>query len=293
MDLKNLKIADEEDVKGKKKEDPKENIKDTKTEDVEEEEDESKKPLEIGGFLTPVNNTQPTIDPPKEVLARDLSAGHAILLADGRPCEVLCRTDTRAQQGPLASRHKIVLELVELFDRGTLDPLVVKATEKLKRVDVKRVKYTVVCLLFSFLFLLRELVPSLSLSLSLSPLSLLRCEEHVLLIPHMTNHPVLNIHSSASTASTIPTTASSRCRNNTVIRPRGPLPILSFREVNWAMGCPFSSLIARMTTMGMGSLLVSQIILITVIVISVIGWETCGGGIRLRGVDANGGVVYV
>lgn len=189
MDLENLKIEDTvEDVKGKKKEDTDEDAKNTKTEeseeveserdfeeeeDEDEEEDESQYPLELGGFLTPVNKTQPPIAPPKEVMARDLSAGQAILLPDGgRPVEIVSRTDTRAQQGPLASRHKISFELYDLWDRETLDPLVVKATEKLRQVHFERVRYEVVgfcSLLSSILFggFWEPFLPSLSLRLSL------------------------------------------------------------------------------------------------------------------------------
>lgn len=159
MDLKSLEIADtaSENVKGKRREDIDEDaitaIQDSEEEE-EDDDDESKKPLEIGGFLTPLDEkAQPPIDPPKETLARDLSPGKAIIASDGSPCEISARTDTRALQGPLASRHQIALELIDLWDRDKLERLVVKATEKMREVAVRRGMYEVVGLPF-FLSLL-------------------------------------------------------------------------------------------------------------------------------------------
>lgn len=164
MDLENLKIEDtaQEHMKGKNKEDTDEDaittIEDSDEEEEEEDADndssssqsESNKPLEIGGFLTPLDNkTQSPIDPAKEVLARDLSPGNAILLTpDGRPCEIAARTDTRALQGPLASRHQIALELIDLWDKETVERAVVKATEKMRRVVVERRSWEVVSEIF-------------------------------------------------------------------------------------------------------------------------------------------------
>ena len=68
------------------------------------------------------------------------------------------RTDSRAPSGAVASRHKVALELVELFDKeavgvGVGPALVVKATERLERVGVRRERWCLVCGYPSFGFL--------------------------------------------------------------------------------------------------------------------------------------------
>lgn len=117
----------------------------------EPETSETAPPLELGGFLLPMSHHPPP--PPTDTHARDLNPGDTILYA-GRPCEIVTRTNTLAQKGPLASRHQVSLDLIELFDKeelklldeGELKPAFVsKATEKLQRVRVERVRYTAVC----------------------------------------------------------------------------------------------------------------------------------------------------
>lgn len=119
---------------------------DMKVEEGTDIEGETEVPLEIGGFLTPVK-TQPPIEPAIiETLGRDLSVGQ-VIYSHGRHCDIISRNDTRAQSGPLASRHQVTLKLVELFDveqKERLEPIVVKATQKLQRVNVARVRYSMV-----------------------------------------------------------------------------------------------------------------------------------------------------
>ena len=125
------------------------------------EEQDPEEPLELGGFLTPQEG-QPTIEAPTEIPARDLKTGQAILF-EGRPYKLVGRTDSLASSGPLAARHKIALELVDLFSKEALGrPLDVRATEKLQLISTARSRYTVVCMLFpSFLpsFLPSNLIP--------------------------------------------------------------------------------------------------------------------------------------
>lgn len=145
------------------------------------EQEEPESPLEIGGFLTLVPNYQyhqrssssssspssstndyntpqsPTTTTTTEILARDTELGQSILF-ESRPCEIVGRTDSRAPSGAVASRHKVALELVELFDKeavgvGVGPALVVKATERLERVGVRRERWCLVCGYPSFGFL--------------------------------------------------------------------------------------------------------------------------------------------
>ena len=134
----------EEEEEEEEQEEEQEEQEEEEEEVKEEEDDEMTDPLDIGGFLTPVN-PQP-IDPPTLVHARDLTVGQAILI-NNQPFDIISRSDSRAQSGALASRHKVTLKLVELFDKGPREPLVVKATEEMKRVHVARVRYNVVCML--------------------------------------------------------------------------------------------------------------------------------------------------
>ena len=145
------------------------------------EQEEPDPPLEIGGFLTFVPNYQyhqrssssssspssstidyntsqsPTTTTTTEILARDTELGQSILF-ESRPCEIVGRTDSRAPSGAVASRHKVALGLVELFDKeavgvGLGPALVVKATERLERVEVRRDRWCLVCGYPSFCFL--------------------------------------------------------------------------------------------------------------------------------------------
>lgn len=113
-------------------------------EDIEEEDLEQ--PLELGGFLTPVN-FDPTIETPTDVPATDLAPGHVILF-DNSPFEIIGKTASLAQSGPLNSRHKIYLQLIDLFTKQPkTDTLAVNAREHLKLVKPTRVRYTLVCTL--------------------------------------------------------------------------------------------------------------------------------------------------
>lgn len=113
-----------------------------------EEGESEEEPLEIGGFITPVK--PPTITAPlPEAPAQELAVGQAISY-DGRNCEIISRTPILLSSGPIAGRRQIKFELVELFESEgeRLKPLVVRTTEKFRRVRFQRVRYTVVCLLF-------------------------------------------------------------------------------------------------------------------------------------------------
>lgn len=118
---------------------------DLRLQDIDEEDTEEglNRPLEIGGFVTPVKS-EFTVETPKATLARDLLPDQAILFED-RPYEVTGTKHTMAKSGPLDSRYKVAIELIELFDKSKLDPLILRATEQLKRVNTARVRYTVVC----------------------------------------------------------------------------------------------------------------------------------------------------
>ncbi len=128
-----------------KKEDPK--TQDTNTKDPNEEDtisDDSDQALEFGGFLAPLPPIHPTATP-IDTHARDLNPGHIIVVA-GRPCEIVSRKDSLGRLGPLASRHKVELELQDVFDKEALEErLAARATEKLKKVEVERVRYDFVC----------------------------------------------------------------------------------------------------------------------------------------------------
>ena len=116
--------------------------------DSSEEGEPDEEPLEIGGFITPVK--PPTISGPlPETPAQELAVGQAISY-EGRHCEIISRTPILLQSGPIAARQQIKFELVELFEfeGERLEPLVVRRTEKIRRVRFQRVRYTVVCLLF-------------------------------------------------------------------------------------------------------------------------------------------------
>lgn len=130
------------------------NIEDTEGEDTEKEAtqerepyeedtwEEPEEPLELGGFLTRVHKKAHFITTPTNTPARDLSVGQVILFGD-RPREIVGKTASLAPSGPLASRHKIALELIELFDKEALTPVVVKAKEEFDLVPFARVRYTV------------------------------------------------------------------------------------------------------------------------------------------------------
>ena len=130
-------------------------VEETREEEEDDEEDEDEEeveeedmwegvePLELGGFMTPLlKNAFPSA--PTDTFARDLAVGHVVLFRD-RACEIVGKTNTLAQSGPLASRHTIALDLIELFDKEALTPFVVKAKDKLALVKSARVRYTVVC----------------------------------------------------------------------------------------------------------------------------------------------------
>lgn len=180
--LKDLKLKDKETAALRAVTDEKDDDADT-IRPAPKEQEEPDPPLELGGFLTFVPNYQyherssssssssspssstddyntphsPTTTTTTEILARDTELGQGILF-ESRPCEIVGRKDSRAPSGAVASRHKVALELVELFDKeavgaGVGPALVVKATERLERVEVRRERWCLVCGYPSFCFL--------------------------------------------------------------------------------------------------------------------------------------------
>ena len=100
-------------------------------------------PLEIGDFLTPLHRL--AVAPTVETYALDLTVGQTIL-HQGQPVEIIRREHTLASTGPLNSRHKVRLEVVALFDKERVGPLVLKGKEKMEKVvDVKRRRWCFVC----------------------------------------------------------------------------------------------------------------------------------------------------
>ena len=105
--------------------------------------EEGEQPLEIGDFLTPLH--RPAVAPTVETYALDLTVGQTIL-HQGQPVEIIRREHTLANTGPLNSRHKVRLEVVALFDKERVGPLVLKGKEKMEKVvDVKRRRWCFVC----------------------------------------------------------------------------------------------------------------------------------------------------
>ena len=132
-------------IEKKKKEDATKG--DTKPPSPTESEHIEEQPLEIGGYLTPLSKDHPAPPPSIQTLARDLIAGQTFLY-QGRPVEIISRTHTLAQTGTLASRHKVHLEVVDLFDKERVGggPLVFRAKDPVERVQgVERARWCFVC----------------------------------------------------------------------------------------------------------------------------------------------------
>ena len=110
------------------------------TEVTGEEGIDAEESIGLGGFLRSLST--PAAETPVDTFARDLSAGHVILV-DDRPWEITeKRVDTMVSSR--ASQPKITLSLVNLFNKAHRNPVVARATDKMKCVTVARVRYTIV-----------------------------------------------------------------------------------------------------------------------------------------------------
>ena len=111
-------------------------------------------PLEIGDFLNPLRGL--TVPPAVETFACDLTVGQ-VILHQGQPVEITKREHTRSNTGSLSSRHTVRLEVVALFDKERVEPLVLKGKDKLDRVvDVKRRRWCFVCCFLTFFLTTRS-----------------------------------------------------------------------------------------------------------------------------------------
>lgn len=144
--------------KGKQKQEA-ESPKEADTDFEDTDEDEMTRPLDFGGFLIPAGDPPP-FEAPKDTFAREIQPGQAILHND-RSCEITRRTDSWADKGSLNARHTIKFDLDTIFDKERIKPpLVVKATHRLKLLDMARVRYDVVCCLCLCLSLTFSCSPS-------------------------------------------------------------------------------------------------------------------------------------